>query len=392
MDFRGLWGLDPEVRFLNHGSYGACPRAVLALQAELRARMETQPVQFLGRDLQDLLDQARAKVAAFVGAEPEDLVFVSNATTGVNTFLRSFALSAGDEILVTDHSYNACRNAVNFEAERQGATVAVARVPFPLMSEDEVVAAIVGCVTDRTRLALIDHVTSPTALVFPIERIVQELAARGVETIVDGAHAPGMVEVDIGRLGAAAYTANAPKWRCAPKGAAFLSVRPDLQSRVRPLVISHGANAPPGPRSRFQVEFGWIGTVDPTPWLCLPAAIEYMGGLLPGGWEELRAANRAKALAGRRVVLERLGMDAPCPESMLGSMAAIPLPNDATEDGTIMRGGRLQTALYDQFRVEAPVMSWPASPRRLVRLSAQLYNRPEEYEALAKGLATLLSA
>src|SRR5882672_3036710 len=183
-DLARLWPLDPDVIFLNHGSFGACPREVLRHQGELRDRMEAGPVRFLSRDLDDLLDVARARLAAFVGADPDDLGFVANATTGVNAVLRSLKFSAGDELLTTDHTYNACRNTLNFVAERWGVQVVVATVPFPLASPGEVVAAVLSKVTSRTRLALLDHVTSPTALVLPIERLIAELSARNIETLV----------------------------------------------------------------------------------------------------------------------------------------------------------------------------------------------------------------
>src|SRR5688572_15219033 len=194
MDLRAHWSLDPEIVFLNHGSFGACPIEVLSEQSALRAAMERNPIDFLLRELEPRIDAARAEVAAFVGASAEDLVFVRNATSGVNAVLRSLRLAPGDELLTTDHAYAACKNALEHVAERAGARIVVARIPFaPLHAEADVVEAIVGALTDRTRLAMIDHVTSPTGLVLPIERIVAELAARGVDVLVDGAHAPGMV-------------------------------------------------------------------------------------------------------------------------------------------------------------------------------------------------------
>jgi isopenicillin-N epimerase len=381
MTFADHWLLDPEVVFLNHGSFGACPRPVLDAQSRLRARMERQPLQFLARDLEGLLDEARATVADFVGADAGDLAFVPNVTSGVNAVLRSIPIRAGDEVLVTDQAYGACRNALDFAAGRAGATVRVVPVPFPLAGPDDVLEAVTAAVGPRTRLALLDHVSSPTGVVFPLVRLVAELAERGVDTLVDGAHAPGMLPLDLRAIGAAYYAGNCHKWLCAPKGAAFLHVRRDRQAWVRPLTISHGATSPRTDRSRFHLEFDWTGSDDPTAYLCVAESIRFLGTLLPGGWPALMAQNHALALEARDVLGEALGVAAPTPDDMVGALAALPLP-----DGPSVT---LQETLLARFAIEVPIIPWPLPPGRLVRVSCQLYNTRAQYERLATALVEL---
>ncbi len=383
-----LWPLDPSVVFLNHGSFGSCPREILALQRRLQLRLERQPVQFLVRELEPLLDAARQDLARFVGADPEDLVFVPNATTGVNTILRSLRFRRGDELLVTDHEYNACRNALDVVAERTGARVVVVALPFPLTSADLIVEAVLDRVTPRTRLALLDHVTSQTGLVMPLEQLVPKLEARGVETLVDGAHAPGMIPLNVRALGATYYTGNCHKWICAPKGAALLHVRRDRQPLIRPLTISHGANSPRTDRSRFQLEFGWTGTLDPTASLCVPAALRFMASRLPGGWRAVQRRNRRLALAARALLCASLGIPLPCPDELIGALASVPLPDASTREtpASPLYADPLQDRLRLRARIEVPIIPWPAPPRRLLRISAQLYNTLEQYEGLAEAL------
>jgi isopenicillin-N epimerase len=381
-----LWPLDRNVAFLNHGSFGACPTEVLRHQAALRVEMEAEPVRFLGRELDGRLDVAREALAAFVGADPDDLAFVANATGGVNAVLRSLTLSAGDELLTTDHAYAACRNTLDYVAGRCGARVNVAVIPLPAASRDAVVDAVLAKVTPRTRLALLDHITSPTGLILPIERLVAELARRGVETLVDGAHAPGMIPLDLRTLGATYYSANCHKWLCAPKGSAFLWVRRDRQADIHPLTISHGATAVRPGRSRFRLEFDWTGTQDPTAWLTVPKAIDYMSGLVSGGWPALMARNRALALAARELLCVAAGTPPPCPDQMIGSLASVILPDSPTmETGWRVRDP-LQGRLFDGWGIEVPIMRWPGAPKRLLRISAQLYNSPEQYSHLAQAL------
>jgi isopenicillin-N epimerase len=379
-----LWPLERGVAFLNHGSYGACPREVLDCQAELREEMEAEPVRFLGRELDDRLDAARAALAAFVGADPDDLAFISNATSGVNAVLRSLTLSPGDELLTTDHAYGACRNTLDFVAARAAAKVTVAVIPFPVVSADAIVDAVVAKVTPRTRLALLDHITSPTGFILPMERLIAELGRRGVETLVDGAHAPGMIALDLRALGATYYSANCHKWICAPKGSAFLWVRRDRQAEIHPLTISHGATGVRPDRSRFRLEFDWTGTQDPTAWLTVPKAIEYMGGLVPGGWPALMARNRALALAARELLCVAAGSPPLCPDAMIGSLASVILPDRPTKETGWRLRDPLQARLFDHWGIEVPIMRWPV--KRLLRISAQLYNSPEQYAHLAQAL------
>lgn len=389
---RSHWLLDRSLVFLNHGSFGACPKTVLAWETELRNRLERDPIQFLVRDLEPLLDAARARLAQFVGAAPGNLVFVPNATTGINTVLRSLEFKKGDELLVTDHEYNACRNALDYAAARRGAKIIVAPIPFPFHSPRQLVEPILNRVTRRTRLALIDHVTSQTGTVFPIAEIVSQLEKKGVSVLVDGAHAPGMVPLNLRSLGASYYTGNCHKWICAPKGAAFLHVRPDRQAEIRPLVISHGANSARTDRSRFLIEFGWTGTFDPAAMLSVSRALEFMESLLPGGWPAIMARNRQLALAGRRLLCQALQIEQPTPDDQIGSLASVPLPPGRTTKPpkSPLYLDPLQERLFAQKRIVVPVIPWPRPPHRILRISAQLYNSVRDYEQLAESLPAAL--
>ncbi len=387
--FAPFWRLDPGVSFLNHGSFGACPAVVLERQAELRTELEREPVDFLVRRLPARLAEVRAVLGPFLGAEPDDLAFVPNATTGVNAVLGSLDLAPGDELLTTSHAYPGCRNALAHVAERAGARLVVADVPFPLDGEDDVVAPVLAAVSPRTRLALLDHITSPTALVFPIERLVGALRERGVETLVDGAHAPGMVPIDLDHLGAGWYTGNAHKWLCAPKGAAFLHVRKDLRTRVRPAVTSLGYSEEASP-ARFRAEFDWTGTSDPTPWLTIPAALDTLASLLPGGWPEVMRRNRALALEARESVETALRVRTAAPAALIGSMASVPLPRAARGSAAARLGPQELGGWLRERGVEAWLYPWPAPGGMLVRVSAQLYNAQAEYERLGALLSEAL--
>jgi isopenicillin-N epimerase len=390
------WTLDPAVRFLNHGSFGATPRVVLEAQGAWRARMEREPVAFFARDLEPAFDEARVALGTFLGADPEDLAFVTNATTGINIVARSIRLEPGDELVLPDHAYPAARNALQAVADAAGARLVTASIPFPGATPEEARDAMLAALTGRTRLVMLDHVTSPTALVLPVAEIVAALEERGIDTLVDAAHAPGMVEIDLDAIGAAYTAGNCHKWMCAPKGSAFLHVRRDRRDRVRPLVVSHGASSMRSDRTRFRLEHDWTGTLDPTPWLSVPAAIAFGDGLLLGGWDALRDRGRRLALATRALLGGALGEPDPAPEAMVGAMVAVPLPptTEPVPDGTY--ADPVHAALLDAG-IQVAVTSWPQDPgdrpwRRLVRVSCAPYVALDDVRALAVALPAAVRA
>lgn len=386
------WLLDPKIIYLNHGSFGACPIPVLDLQTQIRRRLEAEPVHFFACDLEELLDSALSKLASFVGTRSENLAFISNATTGVNTVLRSINFQAGDELLLTNHEYNACRNVANFVASQSEINLVVADIPFPLESSDQIIELILSKVSKRTRLVLMDHVTSQTGLIFPVQQLVAELSQRGIDSLIDGAHAPGLLPLNLDEIRPTYYTGNCHKWMCSPKGAAFLYVDPDRQKTIRPTTISHGANSPRQERSRFRLEFDWQGTHDPTPYLCVPEAMNFMGSLLPGGWTELMERNHSLVLEARKMLCDFLGISVPTPDTLIGSMASIPLPsylpNTFTTHGKTIS---LQDRLFKEFHIEVPVMDWPDPSQKVLRISAQIYNSLHQYEVLIEALKSLIS-
>jgi isopenicillin-N epimerase len=300
--------------------------------------------------------------------------------------LRSLAFAPGDELLVTDQEYNACRNALDYVAQRSGARVVVAKVPFPLHDAQQVVEAVLALATPKTRLFLVDHITSPTGVVLPVAELVQRLAARGIDTLVDGAHAPGMIPLDLNRIGAAYYTGNCHKWLCTPKGSALLHVRRDRQDRIRPLAISHGANSTRTDRSRFRLEFDFTGTCDPSPWLCIPVALQFLSTLLPGGIPALQQHNHNLAVRGRELLCRAIGSEPPAPASMLGCLASVVLRPSAAPLTGPLGLDPLHAHLFDHHRIEVPVMRWPSPSVRMCRISPQIYNTIDQYEYLAAAV------
>ena len=382
---RPLWGLKSEIDFLNHGSFGASPKAVLERQNALREIMEMDPVEFIENLGVGLWEEALNQLSDFVNADPAGMAFVPNATTGVNTVLASLKLDAGDKILVTDTTYQACRNAVDAVAERSGCEVNVACIPVPLDDEEYAVEAVLDAVDDRTRLALIDTISSPTGIRMPFERLVKDLQNLGIDVLLDAAHGPGLVPLDIDALNAAYVTGNCHKWLCTPKGSAFLHVREDKRS-MRPLVISHGATLPKSMGSRFRLEFDWTGTLDPTPWMCIPLAIEYLASVFPGGWDKIMERNRNLALKARSHIISEVGLQPVCSEDFVTSMAAFIVPGPPFSPDP----DPLHTRLLEKHGVQVPVLGWLPHNRRYLRVSAHLYNSIDQYERLAQALKSEL--
>lgn len=383
------WLLDPNVTHLNHGSFGACPTEVLAEQQRFRDALERNPVGFQVYDYQPALERSREAVATFVGADPASVVFVENATAGVNAVLRSLEtrFAPGDEVLVTDHTYNACRNAAEVSARRFDGLVRVAEVPFPIDDPQQAIDAVLGGVSERTALVLIDHVTSPTGLVMPVAEIVAALEP-DIPVLVDAAHAPGMIDLDLEEIGASFTSANCHKWLCSPKGAGFLHVAERHREHIHAAVVSHGWNDGwPNSGSRFHALFDWTGTDDPSARLCVAKALDVMEASHAGGWAGIRSDNHDLVLRGRAVVADALGVDPPVPPSMIGSIASLPIVHDVGASTGIF--DPLMFALHERWSIEVPVFAWPDASQRLLRISAQQYNRMEDYERLAEALSEL---
>jgi isopenicillin-N epimerase len=380
--------LDPDVVFLNHGSFGATPEPVFAAYQRWQRELERQPVEFLGRRAEGLLDEARAAMAAYVGCARDDLVFVPNATTGVNVVARSLPLEPGDEVVGTDLEYGACERAWEWFCDKRGARYEKAHVPLPLTSPDEVVEAMFAAVTPRTRAIFMSHVTSGTALRLPVEDVARRAREMGILTVVDGAHAVGQWPVDLEALGADFYASNFHKWLCAPKGSGFLYARRDQQSWVESPIVSwgwvEGRNDHFRPESQFVSRNQIQGTRDLAAFLSAPAAVTFQQ---QRDWETVRERCHALAVEARERIAALAGLPnivpvkSPDGYRWFRQMAIAPLPEG-------IDGHALQRCLYDEYRVEIPVTWWSDKP--FIRFSFQGYNTRDDLEALLAALESLL--
>lgn len=390
----GFWPYQAQgISYLNHGSFGSVPIPVRQAEDKLRENLRANPMAALVFDHGGLLCEAgrglmednRRFLAGLVGAEAEGFVLTQGATESVNIVLKSLALrgyfAPGDEILVTSQGYNACTNAVREVAALTGAVMVTAELPFPFEAPEQVIEAILAAVSDKTKFALIDHITSLPGYILPIKAIVEGLQARGVPVLVDGAHALFQVDLDLAALGADFYVGNCHKWFCAPLGAGFLAVAERWRCDIRPLLTSHAYNDTSTSLSPFVKAFSWTGTRDYSAFFVMKDCADFLTSLA-GGWQALRARNHALALYGQKIISAAVGSALPVPELMLGSMAPVVLP-----DGDALA---LRDILWRQHRIITQLPAWPAPGQRLLRLSAHAYNQPEEYERLAEILPKYL--
>ncbi|MDB5033622.1 MAG: putative aminotransferase [Chlorobi bacterium] len=379
-NLRDLFLIRPDVAFLNHGSFGACPAPVFEEYQRWQRELESQPVEFLGRRFASLLRDARAPLAEYLNADADDLVYITNATVGVNIVARSLKLGPGDEVLATNHEYGACDRAWRFLCGLSGAAYRHAEIPVPVTTHEDLVESLFAQVGPATRVIFISHITSPTALTFPIAEICRRARALGLITIVDGAHAPGQIPLDLAAIDPDFYTGNLHKWLCAPKGAAFLYARRSLQEMLEPLVVSWGWDAIIPTSSRFIDHHEYQGTSDPSPWLAVPAAIRFQQ---EHDWNDVRHRCHDILRRARPLIAEALDATFLSPDSdeWYAQMLAFILPDD-------IDAFELRERLYQEDLVEIPAFNW--NGRQTMRISIQGYNSWDDVERLLNGIRRIV--
>ncbi len=370
--------LRPDVIFLNHGSFGACPRPVFEEYQRRQRELERQPVEFLGRRFDELMRAARQSLAEYVNSDADDLVYVTNATVGLNIVARSLALQAGDEILATNHEYGALDRTWTFLSEKVGAVYKRLPIPVPVTTEEDFVERFWSGVTPRTRVIFMSHITSPTALIFPVQEICRRARQAGILTVIDGAHAVGQIPLDLTAVGADFYSSNCHKWLLSAKGSAFLYARRAVQSLVEPLVVSWGWRPEKPASSRFVQEQEWQGTRDIAAYLSVPSAIEF---LRANRWDEVRSECHQLACYAREAITAWTGIEPLSSDGWFAQMVSLPLPSCDSES--------LKKRLYDEYQIEVPIVTW--NDRPLIRISIQGYNTHEEVDALVGALKEIFS-
>jgi isopenicillin-N epimerase len=373
--------LDPDVIFLNHGSFGATPKPVMEAYQNWQVRLENQPVRFLGREIYELLLEARRVLSAYLNAAADDLVFIPNATHGANIIARSFHLAPGDEVLSTNHEYGACDYAWEFACQKTGSRYIRRPIPLPVHREEEIVEQFLKDVTQRTKVIYLSHITSPTALRLPVKQICQRAKEMGILTIVDAAHSPGQIPVDLLDLEADVVFGNCHKWMLSPKGAGFLYVRREIQPMIAPLIVSWGYHATDeiATGSQFIDYLQWTGTHDPSAYLSVPAAIQFMHD---NAWEKVQQECHELLRNAIERICDLVEMDPlyPLDSDSYAQMGIAPLPNSDL--------GLLKTRLYAEYKVEVPLIQW--EDEQFVRISVQGYNTQEDIDILGRALEVLL--
>lgn len=369
--------LNREIIFLNHGSFGACPRPVFEEYQRWQLELERQPVEFLGRHFDDLMRVARKPLAAYVNCDADDLVYVPNATTGLNIVARSLKLNAGDEIVTTNHEYGALDRTWEFLCEKSGAVYKRVEIPVPVSTSEDFIERIWSAVTPRTRVLFLSHITSPTALIFPIQELVRRARERGIISIIDGAHAVGQIPLDLCALDADVYSSNCHKWLCAPKGSAFLYVRRALQNEIEPLVVSWGWHPEKITGTRFVQEQEWQGTRDIAAYLATPTAIRF---LQEHDWEAVRAECHALAMYAQTKISTFTGLGPLSDDSWFAQMVTCPLPRCDVDF--------VKRRLYEDYHIEVPIIEWSSGvhSKQFVRVSMQAYNSRADVDALVNAL------
>ncbi len=383
---QSLFLLDPNVVFLNHGSFGATPRPVFDKYQWWQRELERQPVDFLGRRFNDVMRAARAALAAYVHTDADNLVYAPNATTALNIVARGLPLKPGDEIISTDHEYGALDRTWRFLCRKSGAVYQTVPIPLPVTTAEDFIERVWARVTPRTRVLFLSHITSPTALIFPIQELCRRARAAGILSVIDGAHAVGQIPLDMNAIGADFYASNAHKWLCAPKGSAFLYARPEMQRLVEPLVVSWGYAADKPSASRFVDEQEWTGTRDIAAYLATPDAIQFCE---KHHWDEVHAQCHALARNARERITALTGLPPISPDisDCFMQMVSVPLPPIDTAKDAFGRT-RLQARLLDEFNIEVPIVVWNGKP--YIRVSIQAYNTQEDVDRLVDALERIL--
>jgi isopenicillin-N epimerase len=363
--YRDLFPLKSGTTPLNHGSFGKCPLEVIRFRNELADEMESLSTIFYTRKSKDLVESSRTILADFLGTPAKDIVFVKNATTGVNTVINSILFEVGDEVVTTDLIYSSCRNLLEKMEKEKGIKVRTAKISLFPQSSDEIYQKIIAETTKRTKLIFIDHISSESALIMPVKKLSEFAAQKGIEILVDGAHAPGMIPLDITELGVTYYTGNCHKWICAPKGSAFLYVKPEKQDVIIPRIISNYIS-----------------------YICVGKSIEFIESSVAGGWKEVMQRNHELVLKGREIICEKLDIKEWAPDELTGSLTTLKLGSKAVIDEKTGLD-KIQLELFDRFGIEALITTIYPTDDRILRLSAAIYNREEDYEKLGKALKTL---